>query len=428
MVEYIRRFSQGLFDYAESYIPVGSRDEKFLLRSNFITLFVYSLVPIFIPVFLWLDAPWQALSAIGVALTAYMVLLLNKHFRRAHGRVFQLFIFGAWLFYYAWVFGEGSWAHYLYLAYAVIPLITFRLRKWEIYVPAFAGYVGLFWLVESDLTHFQGILEPEAQETLKLIVINLLFVWVFANFWLYNRSNIIFEQATRKAMGRLEQKNREMEQFVHIASHDLQEPLKTIHSFVELAKEETHKSPEEEQMYLDQIGTASEKMQGLIRALMHHSRLGNPSKERSLLNLNALLLEIQAKVAEGLGDKVSFEVDPLPEIRANEEDLRTLFEQLIFNGIKFSRPDQAIEIKVRYSLQGRYHRFEIEDNGIGIDGPNANTVFEIFRKLHHADQYPGLGVGLAYARKIVQAYDGDISFETAANGGSLFYFTLLNSN
>lgn len=427
MVEYIRRFSQGLFDYAESYIPVGSRDEKFLLRSNFITLFVYSLVPIFIPVFLWLDAPWQALSAIGVALTAYMVLLLNKHFRRAHGRVFQLFIFGAWLFYYAWVFGEGSWAHYLYLAYAVIPLITFPLRKWIIYLPAFAGYVGLFWIVESDLTNFQGILEPESQATLKLIVINLLFIWVFANFWLYNRSNVIFEGATGRAMDRLEQKNREMEQFVHIASHDLQEPLKTIHSFVELSKEETDKSAEEEQMYLNQIGSASEKMQGLIRALMHHSRMGNPSKERRLLDLNRLIAQIQAKVLEGLGEKVTFQLMPLPELYANEEDMLTLFEQLIYNGIKFSRADQSIEISLRYELQGRYHRFEVEDNGIGIDGPNANTIFEIFRKLHHKDQYPGLGVGLAYARKIVQAYDGDIGFEAAPKGGTVFYFTLLNN-
>lgn len=428
MVEYIRRFSQGLFSYAESYIPAGSKDEKFLLRSNFITLFVYALVPIFIPVFLWLDAPWQALSTIGVALTAYMVLVLNKHFRRAHGRVFQLFIFGGWLFYYAWVFGEGSWAHYLYLAYAVIPLITFPLGKWTIYLPAFAGYVGLFWMVESDFTNFPGILEVEAQANLKLIVINLLFIWVFANFWLYNRSNVIFEEATIRAMERLEQKNREMEQFVHIASHDLQEPLKTIHSFVELAKDEPHKSLEEEQMYLNQIGEASHKMQGLIRALMHHSRLGNPSKERHLLDLNVILSGIQKEVRQNIGDSVSIKVSELPTIKANEEDMVTLFEELIYNAIKFSKQDQKTEIDIRFSLKGRFFFFEVEDNGIGIDGPNATTVFQIFRRLHHADQYPGLGVGLAYARKIVQAYEGDISFECKKQGGTVFYFTLLNNS
>jgi|GEM_PF-5016399 len=425
MVELIRMFSNRLFDYAESFIPQGSTEAKFILRSNFITLFVYSLVPVFIPVFIYLDAAGQSFIAIAVAFTGWLVMFLNKRFATAYGRVFQLLIFGAWLFYFSWIFGEDSAAHFLYLAYAVIPLITFPINKYPIHIAAFLIYTGLFWLIESDYTDFPGTLDLENQVMLKTIVFNLLFLWVFANFWLYNRSNVVFERAMLAAIDRAEEKNREMEHFVHIASHDLQEPLKTIHSFVTLSIEERDKTPEEEQMYLEQIGHAGERMQGLIKALMNHSRLGQSQRNRTDLNLNIIVDRIQTEVQDSFQEhRIRFEVMPLPTINANEEDIVVLFEQLIYNAIKFSHPGQEALVNIRNSSQGRFYRFEIEDSGIGISGPNANKIFDIFQKLHHSDDYPGMGVGLAYARKIVRSYEGEIGFSNKPEGGTIFYFTL----
>ncbi len=425
MVEILRSTSSGLYRFAGRYIPEDAQEAKYILRSNFITLFVFSLVLVFIPIFLWIDAPLQVFSAFGVALCGWIVLWLNKGSSRPLGRLFQLLSLACWLFYYSWSFGEESAAHYLYLAFAVIPMILFPVNRSLIYISTFLVYLGLFWLVESSYTSFHGDLSLHDQKVLKAIVYNLLFVWIFVNFWLYNRSNEIYESNIKRTLERLEEKNREMEQFVHIASHDLQEPLKTIRSFVEFFQEDDT-SEEERALYLQKIDQASQKMHGLIKALMNHSRMGNPQNVQSLLDLNELLGEIKEDVVDRLGlDKVQLEIGELPMIKANKEDIKTLFEQLIWNAIKFTPGSRIPKIVVRASNQGLYHQFEVDDNGIGIHGPNTNRVFEIFQRLNDSEEYSGLGAGLAHAKKIVQNYDGDIGFKPKEGEGTVFYFTLL---
>ena len=429
MVEILRKFSKGLFDYANSYLPASSPEAKYILRSNFITLFVFAMVILFIPIFIWLNAPIQSLSAVGVFLSALMVLILNKRAPNSVGRLFQLLVFGVWLLYYARVFGEGSAAHYLYLAFAVIPLILFPVNRYGVYIPTFLIYLVLFWLVESDYFDFEGMLSQADQASLRTIVFNLLFFWVFANFWLYNRSNEIYERIMQKALRRVQLKNAEMEQFVHIASHDLQEPLQTLRSFVELSRDVDENTEEEQALYLEQIDVASLKMTGLIKALMNHSRLGNLQSEKEMLDLNDLLSSIQQEIEGRLGkDMAKIQFKRLPSLMVNYEDLKTVFEELLWNAIKFTPADRIANIEVKSSKEGSHHLFEVRDNGKGILGPNADKVFEIFRRLDHSGTTAGIGAGLAHVKKIVQSYDGDIRFKNNEDDeGTTIYFTLLVS-
>lgn len=424
MVEYIRYFSNGLYNFAKSHIPEKTEQGKFILRSNFITLFVFFLVPIFIPIFIWLNAPIQSLSALGVFLSGWIILKLNARYERPYGRIVQLLSFGIWLFYFTWVFGENSSTHFLYLAFAVIPLLLFPIRQFAFYLGFFVIYLLLFWYLESDLINFSGMLKAAEQERLQVIVFNLLFLWVFANFWFYNRSTELYERDLEQALQKIEAKNEELEQFVHIASHDLQEPLQSITSFIEIAQQEEHKTREEELQYLDYMQVAAKRMRSLILALMNYSRIGRGQKPKQLTDLNQMALSLKTEFENQWEEgELSIEVDALPKLKVYAEELRILFEQLLSNAIKFREGGQA-RISISAQRKGDFFKFAFRDNGIGIAGPNAERVFAIFQRLNKQEDFEGLGVGLAYAKKIVDLHEGSIWFESQIGKGTTFYFTL----
>ncbi|MGB0978603.1 MAG: sensor histidine kinase, partial [Croceimicrobium sp.] len=292
------------------------------------------------------------------------------------------------------------------------------------YLGFFVIYLLLFWYLESDLINFSGMLKAAEQERLQVIVFNLLFLWVFANFWFYNRSTELYERDLEKALQKIEAKNEELEQFVHIASHDLQEPLQSITSFIEIAQQEEHKTREEELQYLDYMQVAAKRMRGLILALMNYSRIGRGQKPKQLTDLNQIALSLKTEFEKQWEEgELSIEVDGLPKLKVYAEELRILFKQLLSNAIKFREGGQA-RISISAQKKGDFFEFAFRDNGIGIAGPNAERVFAIFQRLNKQEDFEGLGVGLAYAKKIVDLHEGSIWFESQIGKGTTFYFTL----
>jgi PAS domain S-box-containing protein len=229
----------------------------------------------------------------------------------------------------------------------------------------------------------------------------------------------------RKYLKELERKNIELEQFVYIASHDLQEPLNTITSFISLIEEEhKDKLDKEGSAYIDYIRESANRMTMLITDILEYSRIGRKSKfevvdcneivRQVILDMNATLTETNAKIT----------YDKLPVIKGYPIEIRLLFQNLISNAVKFQKKNISPNIKILACEENEYWHFTVEDNGIGIDEKHQDKIFVIFQRLHNVRKYDGTGIGLAHCKKIIELHHGKIWVESVMDVGSKFHFTL----
>ena len=233
----------------------------------------------------------------------------------------------------------------------------------------------------------------------------------------------------------LTSKNKELEQFAYITSHDLQEPLNTISSFINIIKDEYHsKFDDDGKQMLDFVKEGSIRMKKLIDALLQYSRLGR-SKEYEFVNCTPLLdiftADMQSTI-KSTNAKISY--NGLPTIKGNEVELRLLFQNLISNGIKFRNPDTIPEIEIQckevcdtddaIKKEQKFWVFSVTDNGIGIAKEYQDRVFAIFQRLHSRLEYEGSGIGLAHCKKIVEAHSGKIWFTSEQGVGTTFCFSI----
>lgn len=220
-------------------------------------------------------------------------------------------------------------------------------------------------------------------------------------------------------------KNKELEQFAYITSHDLQEPLRTIMSLSQLMSS-TYKGrlDEKADKYLRYIDETSQRMSDLIKGLLDYSRIGS---ERELTNidcnelLNAISDDLQENIRES---KAQIEVGELPEIRGYETELRMLFQNLISNALKFQKKDNKPRVTIDARKEMGGWEFACTDNGIGIAPENRERIFDIFQRLNKKTRYKGTGIGLAHCRKIVDLHGGKIRVESELGQGSTFYVFL----
>ena len=235
-------------------------------------------------------------------------------------------------------------------------------------------------------------------------------------------------QKLRRYAERLENKNKELEQFTYIASHDLQEPLRTISNFCGLLnKSEALKQDNLTQKYLDFMNSATRRMQNLIKCLLDYSRLGK-EMNYELVDTNLLLDEVKEDLRSAIADnKATISFDHLPQVNGLKTELRLLFQNLISNAIKFKRPDQAPHIQITASPQNEAWEFCVKDNGIGIDSTYHKKIFQIFQQLNSDSRFDGHGIGLSHCKKIIEHHGGKIWVESELKKGSQFYFTIANT-
>jgi signal transduction histidine kinase len=222
----------------------------------------------------------------------------------------------------------------------------------------------------------------------------------------------------------------ELQQFAYVASHDLQEPLRMVTSYVELIKKRyTDKLDEAGNDFIFFAVDGAKRMQQLIHDLLDYSRTTRNTDAYILVpiqnilnivysNLKILIEETQTEII--YNNNVS--------IWCNKNQMVQLFQNFISNAIKFRKKD--IPCKIRISVKNTYdgYEFAIEDNGIGIPVNMREKVFVIFQRLHTREQYEGTGIGLAICKKIVERHGGNIWIETAPNGGCIFKFTIKTNN
>lgn len=223
----------------------------------------------------------------------------------------------------------------------------------------------------------------------------------------------------------LARSNRELEEFAYIASHDLQAPLRRITGFSQLlAKRYKGKLDAEADDFIGRITNSTERMQGLIQDLLTYSRAGSRTLEPVSTDLNRLLREVLADFEKPLkeaGGRVS--CAPLPSLVVDGGLVSRLLENLIGNALKF-RGARPPVIRVTARREGDEWIFSVSDNGIGIEPRYAEDVFKMFRRLHPGSSYPGTGIGLAVARKVVERHGGRIWVESEPGQGATFHFTL----
>lgn len=223
----------------------------------------------------------------------------------------------------------------------------------------------------------------------------------------------------------LERKNKELEQFAFVASHDLQEPLRTTSSFVELLqKQYTGKLDEKGDKYINYIMRSTERMKILIKDLLDYSRIGRKG-EIELVDCNVVLQDMLADLALVIQEKHATVIsDPLPVINGYPMELKQLFQNLVINAIKFSREGVKPEVKISVGRTRGFWEFAVQDNGIGMEEKHSEKIFIIFQRLHTRNQYEGSGIGLAHCKKIVELHGGRIWLKSKPGEGSTFYFTI----
>ncbi|MBX9767407.1 MAG: PAS domain S-box protein [Bdellovibrionales bacterium] len=232
---------------------------------------------------------------------------------------------------------------------------------------------------------------------------------------------------------KLEISNQELQDFASVAAHDLQEPLRKIHSFSDRIKVKAKDSLSAEAVdYLERVQSSAKRMQTLINDLLTYSRVTTQAKPFSQISLEQIVknvcsdLEYRLEQSQG---KVT--VGALPSVEADPTQMHQLFLNLIGNGLKFHKPNEAAHVQITgeiIDLPGHGARpacrLSIKDNGIGFDEKYLDRIFTIFQRLHGRHEYEGTGIGLAVCRKIVDRHGGTITATSQPGQGATFIITL----
>lgn len=229
-----------------------------------------------------------------------------------------------------------------------------------------------------------------------------------------------------RLVGELERSNRDLEQFAYVASHDLQEPLRTVHSFLGLlVRRYAPQLDDKARQYIDHAVDGTQRMSQLIHDLLIFARIQRNGWQPAPVHMDQVLLQVVANcriVLEETGTRIS--QTELPVVQGEASQIGQLLQNLFVNAIKFRRPDTVPEIRISASKEEEMWVFAVQDNGIGIAPDYREQIFNIFQRLNSRKEYAGSGIGLAVCQRIVEHHGGRIWVESAPDQGSVFRFTL----
>jgi signal transduction histidine kinase/PAS domain-containing protein len=234
----------------------------------------------------------------------------------------------------------------------------------------------------------------------------------------------LLEQETQQRQ-ELTRSNTELQQFAYVASHDLQEPLRMITSYLQLLeKRYKSKLDTDAEEFIAFAVDGATRMKRLIADLLSYSRVGTHSHVPQLTDCSQVVQHALRNLKVAIAESDAMIIcENLPQVMADPDQLVQVFQNLLSNAMKF-RTDQPPQIYINATLQGQEWCFSVRDNGIGLDPEYADRIFVIFQRLHGRSQYSGTGIGLAICKKIVERHGGKIWVQSAPHQGSTFYFTI----
>ncbi|REG92819.1 sensor histidine kinase [Algoriphagus antarcticus] len=274
----------------------------------------------------------------------------------------------------------------------------------------------------------------------------------FFSIYQYNKTQqvaskeiTLYQEKLRDQIKLLDDSNKELESFAYVASHDLQEPLRKITAFSDLLNEQYKDKLEGDgDLYLSRITAAAVRMRLLITDLLDYSRAGRIDDEKiKSVKLYKVISEMLEDFEIAIKDKsANITLGKLPKVRGSGTEYRQVFQNLISNSLKFSKPGVNPEISITsekasqeligkhssLNINGNYHWIKVSDNGIGFEKQHADRIFSIFQRLHGKKEYEGTGIGLSISRKIIEKNGGVIFAESSLGKGSTFNIILPFTN
>jgi signal transduction histidine kinase len=282
-------------------------------------------------------------------------------------------------------------------------------------------------VADGDFTHHVDPGGPQEVRTVGIDV-NRMRERILAELSAVRAAHVSLEAAHASLEARtedLQRSNAELEQFAYVASHDLQEPLRKVASFVQLLQRRyAGRLDDKADQYIELAVDGAKRMQQLINDLLAFSRVGRTVQQREEVACGVLLAQAWANLGPAVrASHATIEVGDLPVVLGEASLLTAVFQNLLSNALKFAG-DQAPRISVSARRDGEHWLFSFSDNGIGIPAEYAERIFVIFQRLHDRAAYPGTGIGLAMCRKIIEYHGGRIWLDTAVTSGARFCFTL----
>jgi signal transduction histidine kinase len=242
---------------------------------------------------------------------------------------------------------------------------------------------------------------------------------------LLEKLNSELEERVAERTEQLAHSNEALRQFANIASHDLQEPLRMVQGYSQLLlRRYQDKLDAEAVEFITFINKGVERMQSLIQDVLDHSYISNRNAYFSRVETSEILGQVLCDLRGSINESgADITMDELPVVSADGPQLKQLFQNLVSNALKF-RSSEPPSIHIGAKLDGPNIVFSVQDNGIGLEPEYREQIFEMFKRLHNRNRYPGNGIGLAICKQIVEAHNGQIWVESEPGEGSTFYFTI----
>lgn len=291
--------------------------------------------------------------------------------------------------------------------------------------------VGIAWIFVSDRAALLIFSDDQVKliqfQTFKgLLYVGLTALLLFTLIRGYYRTIRKKVEELEEVNKKLQESNKELEQFAYVASHDLQEPLRMVNSFLtQLERKYREQLDEKAHQYIYYAVDGSKRMQQMISDLLQLSRSGLKEEFKEEVDLNTLIDEFYELRKEQL-DAVNakFVYDHLPVIQTFKSPLKQIIHNLLDNALKYSKEHVPPRIEILVTEKDTHWEFAIQDNGIGIKSDYFEKIFVIFQRLHNKEIYGGSGLGLAIVKKNVAALNGKIWLKSKPDKGSTFYFTI----
>ena len=308
---------------------------------------------------------------------------------------------------------------------AFIALITSFLVSWGFIYKRIVVKLAELSLVTKKLSNnnFDFEIDIQGNDELSDIAVAL------ESLREHSIKRISMNETLQKKSLKLKQSNEDLSQFAYIASHDLQEPLRMVGSYVQLLERKyENQFDDDAKTYINFAVDGCVRMKNLIEGLLEYSRVESSNEEFSEIDCNVIMEEIiqdlSVSIRESNADII---IDQLPKVYAVPSQLKMVFSNFINNALKYCE-DENPRVEIRAAIVNDKIRFSISDNGIGIKPQYQKKIFIIFKRLHSRAEYSGTGIGLSICKKIIERHGGEVSLESAYGVGTTFFFTLPDRN